>query len=227
MRDAMPWSVLVQQYYRISIHASHARCDDNDRSEFHSQFDFNSRISCEMRLIKLMNTLKPQAISIHASHARCDGQLKLERLKDGISIHASHARCDVAPTVPSQSSTDFNSRISCEMRFFYTSLNLLFWYFNSRISCEMRSIGASVDIPKQNFNSRISCEMRLIHLEKHDSLLWFQFTHLMRDAMINLLAPTGTLFISIHASHARCDWVRWNDTLRSRYFNSRISCEMR
>ena len=117
MRDATSTISYFKGKNCISIHASHAGCDDIVLVNPLAVCYFNPRIPCGMRLRLLVheNTV---VISIHASHAGCD-VIALMRL---FSVSA-----------------DFNPRIPCGMR-----LNLvgffvvLVCYFNPRIPCGMR-----------------------------------------------------------------------------------------
>ena len=77
--------------------------------------DFNSRTSCEVRLIPATYVFH-LAISTHAPLARCDSQQIKDLQAQQISTHAPLARCDETGRVYGAARVYFNSRTSCEVR---------------------------------------------------------------------------------------------------------------
>ena len=113
-----------------------------------------------------------------------------ERLASGlrlpstnISIHAPHARSD----------------ISSQM------LLRLAIYFNPRSSCEERRIKSMCGDWQEHFNPRSSCEERQLLQEVINYFVIFQSTLLMRGATWRRRRWFVSLYISIHAPHARSD----------------------
>ena len=101
--------------------------------------------------------------------------------------------------------------------------------FNPRIPCGMRrKTGKQRFGQTQYFNPRIPCGMRPLWLEKTWDFLGFQSTHPMRDATQSRCKQKNNFFISIHASHAGCDYaIPLRAGKHSHYFNPRIPCGMR
>ena len=164
MRDAILDDLVKEYDLDISIHASHARCDN-------MWFGY---------------TATRQNISIHASHARCDNMWSgYTATRQNISIHASHARCDICTCI---------NEIGFKWFQFTHLMRDVIFNQNIKVSYNSISIHASharCDIDHDaeyvylvNFNSRISCEMRLSVGNLLTLKELFQFTHLMRDAMV-------------------------------------------
>ena len=148
-------------------------------------------------------------ISIHAPHARSDGNIIDDQ--DGnlmISIHAPHARSDAGPDLRPEYSGYFNPRSSCEERHPLDGIFLWRQDFNPRSSCEERpKIHDVTDAYYTDFNPRSSCEERLFTKNICYSFATFQSTLLMRGATTirrERVIPVG---ISIHAPHARSDFL--------------------
>ena len=78
----------------ISIHAPHARSDDNIRIKRYNVINFNPRSSCEERRVLPVVLSVSFTISIHAPHARSDTACATASTSKKISIHAPHARSD-------------------------------------------------------------------------------------------------------------------------------------
>ena len=100
----------------ISIHASHAGCDQRlgviklRISRFQSTHPMRDA-TAEDAANWIDNN-----ISIHASHAGCDEYTDLEAELEAISIHASHAGCDGGVLCNKCTNRNFNPRIPCGMR---------------------------------------------------------------------------------------------------------------
>ena len=115
MRGATPFAGNGVDVMRISIHAPHARSDDDVLQVLrddgisihapHARSDLTAR--GERRI---------QSISIHAPHARSDEAMKEGALDVVISIHAPHARSDASRQSFHAASCHFNPRSSCEER---------------------------------------------------------------------------------------------------------------
>ena len=126
------------------------------------------------------------------------------------------------------SCTDFNSRISCEMRLLITCAILSIARF--QFTHLMRD---AISIFMQFWSwykisihaSHARCDNLFSRLPR--TLNQFQFTHLMRDAIGKPITWLRQNSISIHASHARCDLSLHPHYHNNMNFNSRISCEMR
>ena len=190
--------------------------------------DFNSRISCEMRFDSLNLTAQGYDISIHASHARCDWCQRAISSDHFISIHASHARCDLNRLHIDSISSDFNSRISCEMRSCtkpVPTTSAVFQFTHLMRDAIVTALAFSAFT--LDFNSRISCEMRSFSRLNISGLTRFQFTHLMRDAIHFFDAIP--VFITHFNSRISCEMRSWCCSIKydADNFNSRISCEMR
>ena len=104
---------------------------------------------------------------------------------NAISIHASHAGCD-------------QSRDSI-------------WLFPKKISIHASHAGCDVMTGSYNetlsdFNPRIPCGMRPVVLGILPRCILFQSTHPMRDATPKYAFIDSIPIISIHASHAGCDY---------------------
>ena len=100
----------------ISIHASHAGCDCSPSINSYSHGYFNPRIPCGMRQYQRRQSRQEDEFqSTHpmrdATRGCCDGHVR--RM---ISIHASHAGCDVIENNKRQFRENFNPRIPCGMR---------------------------------------------------------------------------------------------------------------
>ena len=149
---------------------------------------------------------KPRVdISIHAPHARCDSAVVLSNDDVKISIHAPHARCDGNYETKDNYLADFNPRTSCEVRLYYHHHHLNRGLFQST-----HLMRGATNISTNNLFTTT-----------------FQSTHLMRGATDAGKALARQIDISIHAPHARCDWV-WRRQWNLRYdFNPRTSCEVR
>ena len=124
----------------ISIHASHAGCDDYRRIFRLDNANFNPRIPCGMRLYRQQGEQKQMLyfnpripcgmrpiqqiceqlridISIHASHAGCDEKLTIKATKYR-KFQSTHPMRDATLKLNKQDTryVDFNPRIPCGMR---------------------------------------------------------------------------------------------------------------
>ena len=80
---------------------------------------------------------------------------------------------------------------------------------------------------RNNFNPRSSCEERQQGCDITGIVFLFQSTLLMRGATSPTLSAPRFLAISIHAPHARSDWIRIDERRSGHDFNPRSSCEER
>ena len=151
---------------RISIHAPHARCDNEFARE------------CS----------KPLIISIHAPHARCDRQAHRWQYIKSISIHAPHARCDVsgAMAIVLYDISIHAPHARCDRN--APNFALLTVHFNPRTSCEVRLPPTAARHSPSVFQS--THLMRgATAFRRTWKLHWytFQSTHLMRGATYSAL----------------------------------------
>ena len=189
----------------ISIHAPHARSDDDLVAVQLEIGEFQSTLL--MRGATWPGPCKSQrhCISIHAPHARSDcARSGAARCWD-ISIHAPHARSDARRDGSIVHDLYFNPRSSCEERphddiDFANRAD-----FNPRSSCEERPSGGTRSTTHFQFQSTLLMRGATDHVDPEDKALLFQSTLLMRGAT--------------------CRW----DSARhpNDYFNPRSSCEER
>ncbi len=164
LRDASGINIDKQIEQLISIHASLARCVFSKQIRLAARFNFNPRISCEMRQRRPFQILV--AVSFQSTHL----------LRDA-SFGGNVPRCAWA--------RHFNPRISCEMR----QMVLAGVTNNSAISIHASlarcvRLGHKMYRCNNYFNPRISCEMRLELVRRLFNLSRFQSTHLLRDASL-------------------------------------------
>ena len=190
----------------ISIHAPHARSDDDAIDDGYRPCKFQST------LLMRGATLDNLALAV----------------RDRISIHAPHARSDMMIIFKYQRVRDFNPRSSCEERrdgslkldfkqkFQSTllmrgaTIDWLFLYKGEIFQSTLLMRGATTLATKlhrvySHFNPRSSCEERH-HNSRFVITVWrFQSTLLMRGATGTVCLYDKARDISIHAPHARSD----------------------
>ena len=102
----------------ISIHAPHARSDGGRAHDAQSTTDFNPRSSCEERLNAQLRVVEVIQISIHAPHARSD-HLFTKVVGDDFLFQSTLLMRGATGCVrPRSSRCDFNPRSSCEERLY-------------------------------------------------------------------------------------------------------------
>ena len=193
--------------FRISIHASHAGCD-----QLVVKFCFISSISihashagCDDYLSQGGSTA--EWISIHASHAGCDGAAPYTWRLQQISIHASHAGCDrkgqtwlvklkvFQSTHPMRDATSISSISAWDLCGFQSTHPMR--DATTRSAYIKQAVFISIHA------SHAGCDQRLGVIKLRISR--FQSTHPMRDATPLYSYKSAFIQISIHASHAGCD----------------------
>ena len=122
-----------------------------------------------------------------------------------VSIHAPHARGDYA-----LAGIEIPEEVSIHAPHARGDLLWFEYFLNS-----------------QGFNSRPSCEGRHELFGKNDQAFVFQFTPLMRGATYTGGEINKRLQVSIHAPHARGDYIHQTAVRHGKRFNSRPSCEGR
>ena len=170
----------------ISIHAPHARSDQEMKASMEDTEYFNPRSSCEERRVNAGDNV----------------------VWNGISIHAPHARSDMAYVALTLSAAYFNPRSSCEERL----AHLLAGEGRPPISihaphARSDQLRWSWGVSASNFNPRSSCEERLEYGRLQMVTSLFQSTLLMRGATRSRVNTYKWPIISIHAPHARSDYV--------------------
>ena len=95
--DDDPSGILLESVI-ISIHAPHARSDAISPPAWKMNRIFQSTLLMRGATRYVQRVLPPLAISIHAPHARSDRGAYRESNIRNISIHAPHARSDIANT---------------------------------------------------------------------------------------------------------------------------------
>jgi len=205
MRDATFCPNQIYTSVKISIHASHAGCDQSKPADGDFAGNFNPRIPCGMRLCGYFpfGSFEP----FQSTHPMRDATYNPNHVprNNMISIHASHAGCDYQVKTAERLLTEFQSthpmRDATPGVFYFSSM----WYFNPRIPCGMRRRFYNVD----DLNFTIS-----IHA-----------SHAGCDCDARICFRLQT--ISIHASHAGCDDNNAANPAFLLHFNPRIPCGMR
>ena len=250
MRGATVIMSILLALNHISIHAPHARCDQNwlisyTNSEKISIHAPHAR--CDLWYNYVIIKIK---ISIHAPHARCDVPVEMAEKWEHISIHAPHARCDAVKNQIIDIGRNFNPRTPCEVRQGQVRKFHYKYDFNPRTPCEVRRLRCllllwcfliSIHAPharcdllvwmlrqyRNNFNPRTPCEVRLTKISQMIFHQTFQSTHPMRGATGRGWWFHWREYISIHAPHARCDLVGQKNSFAIFDFNPRTPCEVR
>ena len=138
MRGATGSIFIQNRYPSISIHAPHARSDDDRSHAPVLAIVFQSTLLMRGATFTKQSGGVSWNISIHAPHARSD----LERVADRYKVH------------------NFNPRSSCEERRQGNTYKCCLQYFNPRSSCEERLDCILHTITALHFNPRSSCEER-------------------------------------------------------------------
>ena len=155
------------------------------------------------------------AISIHAPHARSDFKAEDVACGDMISIHAPHARSDLAELGISAADLQFQSTLL--MRGATQALlcsSSPTTNFNPRSSCEERLYhDDGRNAVSQNFNPRSSCEERQDHRPRWAlAQISIHAPHARSDFLRHGVCPRHP--ISIHAPHARSDSFSFHNSSR-------------
>ncbi len=123
-------------------------------------------------------------ISVHTSYVGCDPMTEREKARYKLSIHASHAGCDA-------------SSFCCCFPF---SLSI----HASHAGCDQTEPNSISVLPL--FQSTHPMRDATLRLRKIQLTVPFQSTHPMRDATFPVFVLPKVNLISIHASHAGCDF---------------------
>ena len=144
---------------RISIHAPHARSDDEQ-----------------------VGLISAELISIHAPHARSDGMGEVYIVSQ--QYFNPRSSCEERPLVKAQTmeSIDFNPRSSCEERPAWDEEWSWVQEFQSTLLMRGATPYHATNQRGKNFNPRSSCEERRIVAAKRSGRIEFQSTLLMRGA---------------------------------------------
>ena len=148
-------------------------------------------------------------ISIHAPHARSDYMTAGTAAALGIiSIHAPHARSDALPAHRRREDGDFNPRSSCEERQAGDAKDFSHRKFQSTLL--MRGATRTVSRWSRGFGrfqSTLLMRGATKELDEMAEIDRFQSTLLMRGATYAPDCPAALKCISIHAPHARSDFL--------------------
>ena len=205
MRDVTDFFDNANIQYDISIHTSHAGCDQSDCIDRTPHNYFNPHIPCGM------------------------WQTHLETMAALLQFQSTHPMRDVTCGRYENiySWPHFNPHIPCGM--WHNPLRALAFRFNfnPHIPCGMWPNNLIFAFMlEDNFNPHIPCGMWLhIWLERWMAIQ-FQSTHPMRDVTQQKNWNCYGYIISIHTSHAGCDLIITNNINDETNFNPHIPCGM-
>ena len=190
----------------ISIHAPRAGCDASLMSAGRSNFNFNPRTPCGVRLQRSLRRSVPPRISIHAPRAGCDADAAfkpaghilfqsthpvrgatifygISRESLPISIHAPRAGCDRQRRRKGaiQYISIHAPRAGCDRR--KQARRIKPFHFNPRTPCGVRPFVSAVNVFPETISihaPRAGCDVaRLFRVGSH---VLFQSTHPVRGA---------------------------------------------
>ena len=216
----------------LSYFNPRSSCEERQHNKIdrlHNDNKFQSTLLMRGATIDVIDDMLDDTISIHAPHARSDFVMADIAVEIAISIHAPHARSDptIAKVLPLPSY--FNPRSSCEERLLHTLQAPALSYFNPRSSCEERQHNKIDRLHNDNkFQSTLLMRGATIDVidDMLDDTISIHAPHARSDFVMADIAVE--IAISIHAPHARSDLTDIGNAIRSKNdFNPRSSCEER
>ena len=191
---------------------------------------FNSRTPCGVRQDNKYYYSITEVVSIHAPRAGCDSKLHEDpHALVHVSIHAPRAGCDISSRRSSQTSKRFQfthpvrgATEDCRNPETLKKVSI----HAPRAGCDPPR--PQISTRPSGFNSRTPCGVRRprgwfphntrcvsIHAPRagcdsgcqftEDATEWFQFTHPVRGATLDIAKKTLSESVSIHAPRAGCD----------------------
>ena len=229
MRGATSFLLSAPASESISIHAPHARSDHQAAGLAVPPVAISIHAPHARSDVAVAGDIMLDLISIHAPHARSDKQKRPRSPCSRISIHAPHARSDKLSSVYIRSPIRFQSTLlmrgATAARLEATHRDT---YFNPRSSCEERQSSPAHCHAARHFNPRSSCEERPPHFFFRSSIFSnFNPRSSCEERQTLFLCRNHSDKISIHAPHARSDYLTDFPQLLIEYFNPRSSCEER